>query len=126
MLIHDADCACCTRYARWAEQRLPVGIPVVPWQQLPDLDMLGLTETDVRRAAWWVDTDGTTHRGHAAIARSVVAMRRWWSPLAWLLLIPPLSWLAACLYPFCERAWPLWGPFRFTERAQLRAKMRRT
>lgn len=98
MLVYDGDCSFCTRCAEVAERLLPVGIPVVAWQQLPDLDLLGLTVEDVTTKAWWVGTDGRLSGGHEAIARCGMAMRRWYSPLAALLLIPPISWVAAVIY----------------------------
>jgi predicted DCC family thiol-disulfide oxidoreductase YuxK len=98
MLVYDGDCAFCTRCAEVAKRLLPVGIPVVAWQQLDDLALLGLTVEDVTTQAWWVGTDGRLSGGHAAVARCVMAMRRWYSPLAALLLVPPISWLAALVY----------------------------
>ena len=47
-------------------KRLRAGTEVVPWQAIPDLAALGLTVRDVETAAYWVDDDGTLHRGEAA------------------------------------------------------------
>jgi predicted DCC family thiol-disulfide oxidoreductase YuxK len=98
MLVYDGDCSFCTRSAELAERLLPVGIPVVPWQSIADLDALGLTVHDVTTKVWWVGTDGRLSGGHEAIARCGLAMRKWYSPLAALLLLPPISFLAALLY----------------------------
>jgi predicted DCC family thiol-disulfide oxidoreductase YuxK len=103
MLIYDGDCGFCTESARWLEARLPLGYPVVAWQELPSLETLGLTEHDVQTAAWWIDVSGRPHRGHRAIARALVACKGAWSIAGWLLLIPPVSWLAAGVYALVAR-----------------------
>jgi predicted DCC family thiol-disulfide oxidoreductase YuxK len=68
MLIYDGDCGICNQSADWARAHLPVGSEIVPWQSIDDLAALGLTVDDVQTAAYWVDDDGTLHRGEAAIA----------------------------------------------------------
>jgi predicted DCC family thiol-disulfide oxidoreductase YuxK len=103
MLIYDGDCGFCTSSAQWIEKRLPLGYPVVAWQSVDDLGALGLDEAQVRRAAWWIGTDGTLHAGARAIARSLVACRGPWSVLGWALLVPPVSWLATIAYALIAR-----------------------
>jgi len=98
MLIFDGDSGHCASAARVAEHLLPTGIPVIAWQSLPDLADLGLTEADVRAKVWWVGVDGRTEGGHRAIGRCIQSVRRWWSALGVLLLVPPVSWLAAPIY----------------------------
>ncbi len=71
MLIYDGDCGMCNQSADWARAHLPPGTPIVPWQDVPDLAALGLTVDDVQTAAYWVDDDGTLHRGEAAIAEAL-------------------------------------------------------
>jgi predicted DCC family thiol-disulfide oxidoreductase YuxK len=66
VLIYDGDCGICNQSADWARAHLPSGDEVVPWQSVPDLAALGLTTADVESAAYWVDDDGTLHRGEAA------------------------------------------------------------
>ena len=66
MLIYDGDCGICNQSADWARAHLPAGTAIVPWQAVPDLAALGLTVHDVETAAYWVDDDGTLHRGEAA------------------------------------------------------------
>jgi predicted DCC family thiol-disulfide oxidoreductase YuxK len=97
LLIFDGDCAFCTSSAQWIEHRLPDGVRVEPWQQL-DLTAYRLTEHDVTTAAYWVDRRGRTHRGHRAIARSLIAAGGGWKVLGTALLVPPISWIAALLY----------------------------
>ena len=103
MLIYDADCAFCTVCARWAQQRLPLGIPVVGWQSIPDLAALGLTRHDVETSVWWIGVDGRPRGENRAVAACLGAMRRWWSPLAALLALPPLGWVAAPAYRLIAR-----------------------
>jgi predicted DCC family thiol-disulfide oxidoreductase YuxK len=66
MLIYDGDCGICNQSADWARAHLPAGTRIVPWQSIDDLAGLGLTVRDVETAAYWVDDDGTLHRGEAA------------------------------------------------------------
>ena len=103
LLVFDGDCGFCTASARWIEARLPSDGPQVePWQSL-ELDELGLTEIDVTTAAWWIDDDGARHRGHAAIGRSLMAAGGLWGLVGRLMLVPPVSWLAAAVYAVVAR-----------------------
>jgi predicted DCC family thiol-disulfide oxidoreductase YuxK len=97
MLVFDGDCAFCTTSARWIGRRLPASAAVQPWQAL-DLRSLGLSTRDVQTAAYWIDTDRSTHRGHRAVARSLIAAGGAWGLVGRVLLIPPVSWLAALGY----------------------------
>jgi predicted DCC family thiol-disulfide oxidoreductase YuxK len=97
ILIFDGDCSFCTTSATWIEHRVPNDVRVEPWQRL-DLAALGLTEADVTTAAYWVDERGQKYRGHRSIAKALIAAGGAWKPVGVLLLIPPLSWLAAVGY----------------------------
>jgi predicted DCC family thiol-disulfide oxidoreductase YuxK len=68
VLIYDGDCGICNQSADWARAHLRAGTEIVPWQSIDDLGALGLTVPDVETAAYWVDDDGTLHRGEAAAA----------------------------------------------------------
>lgn len=96
-LIFDGDCGFCTGSVEWLERRLAREVVIVPWQRA-ELAHWGLTEADARRYAWWVDEAGRAHRGHRAAARALRASRGAWPLVGWLLLVPPLSWLAAVGY----------------------------
>ncbi len=102
MLVFDGDCAFCTSSAAWIERRLPADVRVAPWQIL-DLDELGLTEADVTTAAYWIDSDGAAHRGHLAIGRSLIAAGGAWALVGRLIVVPPVSWLAAPVYRLIAR-----------------------
>lgn len=103
MLIYDGDCGFCTSAAGWLGERLPEGYLVVPYQHLPDLDALGVTLEEVSSALHWIEIDGTAHRGHRAVGRLLIAAGRLWSILGWMLLLPPVSWIAAVLYDVVSR-----------------------
>lgn len=97
LLIFDGDCGFCTTTARWIERRLPDSVRVAPWQIL-DIASIGLSEQEVTSAAYWVDADGSTHRGHMAVGRSLIAAGGGWAFAGHLVVRPPLSWLARPVY----------------------------
>ena len=103
MLIYDGDCAFCTSSATWIEKRIPTGYPVVPWQHLPALNELGLTAADVERSAWWLDADGTAYDEHRSIGRALITAGGFWSLVGWLIVLPPICWLAAPVYRLVAR-----------------------
>ena len=98
VLIYDGDCGFCTQSAKFIETRLTPGSTIAPWHSL-DLGALGLTIDDVSTAAYWVDDHGTTHRGSAGIARALSRASAPWSFAGWVMRVPPVSWLAAAVYP---------------------------
>jgi len=98
VLIYDGDCGFCTQCANWLRAQLATPLTVVPWQEIHDLSELGLTVADVSTAVYWVDAYGRTSRGHTAIARSLTRSKGALSVIGWLLLLPPLSWLAGPAY----------------------------
>ena len=101
LLVYDGDCSFCSSSARWITARWQGPQQAVAWQHLSadQLERLGLTLDDVRRAAWWVDPAGRHSRGHVAIARALRAAHGWPSVVGHILLIPPFRWLAAGAYP---------------------------
>lgn len=103
VLVFDGDCGFCTASARWLEHRLRPGVDVTPGASA-DLDRLGLTGADVASAAWWVQPDGTRHRGHRAIAEALAASSSWvWRLAGRLLRVPPLRWLGRPVYAVVAR-----------------------
>lgn len=101
-LVYDGDCGFCTASAKWIERRLDPDVRVEMWQAL-DLDALGLTTDDVTTAAYFVDADGSLHRGHAGIGRALQHMAAPFRPIGWLMQRPPISWLAAPVYRLVAR-----------------------
>ena len=104
VLIFDGDCGFCTSSARWIAGQAPA-LDVVPYRSVPDdtLHGWGISRADAATAVCLVDERGTVHRGHRAIAE---ALRRGTGPdraAGRLLLLPPLSWLAAPAYALIAR-----------------------
>ena len=99
-LIFDGDCAFCTSAARWASSRWIRPAEAIAWQRLrvERLAELGLSEWDVRHAAYWVDSDGTLARGYAAVARALNAGTGWMRVAGRVLSVPPGSWIARPAY----------------------------
>jgi predicted DCC family thiol-disulfide oxidoreductase YuxK len=96
-LIFDGDCGFCKRSARWIASGWPPDrAEAVSWQTLGPhgLEELGLSEADVRAAAWWIDAGGRPWRGHQAVARSLQLAKGWRRATGLGLMVPPLSWLA--------------------------------
>jgi predicted DCC family thiol-disulfide oxidoreductase YuxK len=103
VVLYDGDCGLCTWTATNGQRWLPADVIIQPWQGA-DLSAFGLTEQDVRRAVQWVPADdGKPLAGHRAIAAWLVASGLPWSMPGRLLLIPPVSWLAACGYRMIAR-----------------------
>ena len=100
MLVYDGDCGFCTRCARWVETRAR-DVEVVPWQTL-DLPAVGLSEQQVRTAAYWLD-DGTTDHGEGAIARSLMACGRGYAVIGRALLVPGVRQVAGVGYRIVAR-----------------------
>jgi predicted DCC family thiol-disulfide oxidoreductase YuxK len=100
ILIYDGDCAFCTSAARWVSDRLTTPVDVVAWQRLgaDRLAQLGLSQWDVRHAAYWVATDGRLWRGHAAVGRALLAGTRWMRAAGHVIGAPPGAWLARPAY----------------------------
>lgn len=100
LLIFDGDCGFCTTVARWAARRFRHGERAEAWQLL-DAGVLahyGLSHSDVRDAAWWVDDRGLRERGHRAAGQALHADGGLLRIVSWFVLNPPTSWLAAVIY----------------------------
>lgn len=105
LLVYDGDCSFCTSCARWISARWAGSRRSVAWQHLDtgDLDRLGLTHEDVRRAVWWVDARGARSRGHVAIGWALRATHGWPAAVGAMILVPPFRWVAAVVYPLVAR-----------------------
>jgi len=102
LLIYDGDCGFCTTTANYARRLLPDDVAVEPWQSL-DLELYDLTMADVLSAAYFVDQEGTKHRGHMAVGVALGRMPVPFHPAGWLIRNPPVSWLAAVIYDLVAR-----------------------
>jgi predicted DCC family thiol-disulfide oxidoreductase YuxK len=98
LLIYDGDCGFCERTANWLRRRLPKDYEIQPSQRLPNLQELGLDKVKVHEAAYWIDPDGTKHRGHRAIMRAVESSGGILSPLARVTKVWPLDPLVSWVY----------------------------
>ena len=100
-LVFDGDCAFCSAAVRWAERWCRPAVRFVPWQRL-DLEAHGLTLEAVTSAVQWLPARTSDrrpmHAGAAAVARTLLRSRWPFRPLGALMLVPPLSWLAAGVY----------------------------
>ena len=101
-LIYDGDCDFCRRCADWIAARLPAGVSVEASQEA-DLATFRLSPQQAADAAWWIDAEGSQHRGHRAIAESLRACGGSWSRLGRLLILPGVSLLAAGAYGLVAR-----------------------
>ena len=103
IVLYDGDCGICTWTAKNGQRRLPAEVSIQPWQGA-DLSAFGLTEDDVRCAVQWIPAGGGKPRGgHQAIAAWLIASGLPWSVPGRLMLIQPVSWLAAGSYRMVAR-----------------------
>jgi len=112
-LFFDAECAFCTRTARWLRPILERrGLAVAPLQDPRVGALLGLAEADLLRELRFLLSDGSQFGGADAVL--AVAREIWWGrPLVWLTKIPGMMpqmrrgyyWFAArrrCAAMRCE------------------------
>lgn len=104
--MYDGDCGFCTTSAIWISRRWPEegGPTAVPWQHLsPDVVAeTHLSQDDFERAAWWFDGN-RREEGSRAVARALVAAGGLWAIAGWILLAPPISWVAPLGYRIVTR-----------------------
>jgi len=103
-LFFDAECAFCTRTARWLRPILERrGLAVAPLQDPRVGALLGLAEGDLLRELRFLLADGSQFGG----ADAVLALAReiWWGrPLIWLAKIPGmLGQMRQAYYWFAAR-----------------------
>ena len=112
-LFFDAECAFCTRTARWL---LPIlerhGLAVAPLQDPRVGALLGLSRAELLRELRFLLSDGSQFGGADAVI--AVAREIWWGrPVVWLARVPGMmewlrrgySWFAArrsCAAVGCE------------------------
>ena len=112
-LFFDAECAFCTRTARWLVPILARrGLAVAPLQDPRVGELLGLSRPELLRELRFLLSDGSQFGGADAVL--AVAGEIWWArPLVWLARIPGMMeqlrrgyyWFAArrsCAAVQCE------------------------
>jgi predicted DCC family thiol-disulfide oxidoreductase YuxK len=97
-LFFDADCAFCTRTARWLAPILARrGFAVAPLQDPRVGALLGLSQQELLRELRFLLADGTQYGGADAVL--AVARQIWWArPLVWLSHIPGMKPLLRSAY----------------------------
>lgn len=95
-LIYDADCGFCTRSARWLSRGGDVTIQ--PWQGIPDLKAIGLSEEMVETAAYWADGGEVLAGAEKAIAYALIAKGSGWQLAGRLILLPVVHFFASRTY----------------------------
>jgi predicted DCC family thiol-disulfide oxidoreductase YuxK len=103
VLIYDGDCGFCATTVAWLQKRLRTPVTVVPWQEIADLEEVGLGFEDVSTAVWWVDVYGRRSRGAQAVARLFRLCRMPFPVFGAVMRVPPVSWLAAAVYELIAR-----------------------
>ncbi|WP_163549674.1 thiol-disulfide oxidoreductase DCC family protein [Candidatus Frankia nodulisporulans] len=104
LFLYDGDCGFCTRSAQFIRSAVRPTVDIEPWQRMP-LATLGVSAGQAGRAVWWIGAHGQRASGAAAIAlvlgRSgrVGARGAAWRIAGRVLAVPPVSWVAAGVYP---------------------------
>ncbi len=98
-LVFDGDCGFCTASVNLAERWCRADVRFVPWQRL-DLAAHGLTREQVEHSVQWlpVKADAPIRSGANAAAHVLLRSRWPWRPIGALMLVPPVSWIAAGAY----------------------------
>jgi len=90
-LFYDAECAFCTRIARWVAVPLRRrGLAVASLQDPRVASLLGMSRAQLLRELRFLDPDGSLHSG----AKALLALSReitWARPLLWLSHIPGMD-----------------------------------
>ena len=103
-LLYDADCGFCTASAGWLGRR-KLRTAISPLHRA-DLAALGVDADRARREIPFVEAGESGTRvsyGHIAIGRALSAGGPGWQLAGWLLLHPPVSWLARPAYALVAR-----------------------
>lgn len=101
VFLFDGDCAFCSSCARFIERRVRTGAEVTPWQFV-DLNDLGVGQEEAEEAVQWIE-DGRVWSGTRAISKLLRAAQWYWRPWGWLLITPPISWIAPPIYRLISR-----------------------
>lgn len=100
--VYDGDCAFCARWVAWYERK-GTRVSCVASHAI-DLDAVGLSEGDVRAAAWYLTATGERRRGHAAISAALEALpQRRWRMVGRALRLPLVGAVARVTYGLVAR-----------------------
>lgn len=104
LVVYDGDCGFCARAVRFMQRRLrdPQAVQAVAWQSVPPAE-LGLTEQQVKDAAWVIPAGASPRGGAAAFAYLARLGGAAWPFAGVLLGLPPLSRLARRVYRLVAR-----------------------
>lgn len=103
-LLYDADCGFCTASAAWLGRRRLRAV-IQPLQRA-DLAALSVDAERARREIPYVERTARGTRvsyGHVAVGRALATGGVGWRLAGWLLLHPPLAWLARPGYALIAR-----------------------
>jgi predicted DCC family thiol-disulfide oxidoreductase YuxK len=103
VLVYDGACRLCRRSVGWLRRALPRQPDVVAYQDA-DLAALGLSTAEAEHSVQWVEPSGRVAAGHVAVARLLLWAGGRWRVLGALMLVPPVSWLAAGAYRLVAHA----------------------
>ncbi|HYI60267.1 MAG TPA: DCC1-like thiol-disulfide oxidoreductase family protein [Acidimicrobiales bacterium] len=102
LLVHDGDCAFCTRSALWVARRAGRRVEAAAGSTL-DLGALGLTAEQVATEVWWVPGHGRPEGGHRAVGRALLAVGGPWVVAGRALLLPVVAPVARPAYAWVAR-----------------------
>jgi predicted DCC family thiol-disulfide oxidoreductase YuxK len=105
LFVFDGWCGVCSRFVMWAKSNDTTGrVRALPNQRPGLIAGLGLTRTDVDRAAWAITRDGRRLSGAAAINGVLATVgHRPWRQLARLYHVPVLGWWQERCYAWFAR-----------------------
>lgn len=103
-LIYDGECPFCRAAREWVEQRALAGrLEYLPCQaeeraaRFPQV-----AESECMEAMQLVTPEGEVFAGDRALPQ-VLARLRGWRWIAWVLRVPPISWVSAPVYRFIAK-----------------------
>lgn len=100
-LLYDPDCGFCTASAHWL-QGLGLDATVEPMTPAL-LSELGVDAERAAREIPFVADNGTVSHGARAIGLALTSGPAWCRPVGWLLVHPPVRWLADPAYRLVAR-----------------------
>lgn len=102
-LIYDGDCGFCSKSVNFGKVRFKKPVEVVPWQQIDDLSLYGLSIEDVTSRVYFIDNKGKPFGGAKGVFKSMKQMNKAWVLLGSLLLTPGVSVVANPVYRVIAR-----------------------